>query len=220
MNRRKHIRSWSRDHPFADQQFKHAVTDDLSCGKRRDLAGQRQRMNCLDAARGRRREIHAALAGCKINNQAAVLQPVDQRFVDNLRRHGIEDHIRIHGSATEFIAAEAHRRKPVHRCRGDVLRASCGNGYMRADAVKQQRILEAEGEAQAILAVQKANADAIRLLNEAMPTDKVLALRSLEALAKVANGKATKIIIPSDLQNLGGVVPSIKELMTDPKDAE
>ena len=52
------------------------------------------------------------------------------------------------------------------------------------------------------------------------PNEKVLALRSLEALAKVANGKATKIIIPSDLQNLGGVVPSIKELMTDPKDAE
>lgn len=94
------------------------------------------------------------------------------------------------------------------------------SAILRADAVKQQRILEAEGEAQAILAVQKANADAIRLLNEAMPTDKVLALRSLEALAKVANGKATKIIIPSDLQNLGGVVPSIKELMTDPKDAE
>ena len=69
-------------------------------------------------------------------------------------------------------------------------------------------------------AALKANADAIRLLNEAMPSDKVLALRSLEALAKVANGKATKIIIPSDLQNLGGVVPSIKELMTDPKDAE
>lgn len=94
------------------------------------------------------------------------------------------------------------------------------SAILRADAVKQQRILEAEGEAQAILAVQKANADAIRLLNEAMPTDKVLSLRSLEALAKVANGKATKIIIPSDLQNLGGVVPSIKELMTDPKDAE
>ena len=73
--------------------------------------------------------------------------------------------------------------------------------------MKQQRILEAEGEAQAILAVQKANADAIRLLNEAMPSDKVLAIRSLEALAKVANGKATKIIIPSELQNLGGMVP-------------
>ena len=90
------------------------------------------------------------------------------------------------------------------------------SAILRADAVKQQRILEAEG----ILAVQKANADAIRLLNEAMPSDKVLAIRSLEALAKVANGKATKIIIPSELQNLGGVVPSIKELMTDPKDAE
>ena len=64
----------------------------------------------------------------------------------------------------------------------------------------------------------EANADAIRLLNEAMPNDKVLALRSLEALAKVANGKATKIIIPSELQNLGGVVPSIKELLTDPKE--
>ena len=76
------------------------------------------------------------------------------------------------------------------------------------------------GKITAILAVQKANADAIHLLNEAMPTDKVLAIRSLEALAKVANGKATKIIIPSELQNLGGVVPSIKELLTDPKDAE
>ena len=88
----------------------------------------------------------------------------------------------------------------------------------RAQQAAQQSA--AEGEAQAILAVQKANADAIRLLNEAMPSDKVLAIRSLEALAKVANGKATKIIIPSELQNLGGVVPSIKELMTDPKDAE
>ena len=68
--------------------------------------------------------------------------------------------------------------------------------------------------------MQKANADAIRLLNEAMPSDKVLALRSLEALAKVANGKATKIIIPSELQNLGGVVPAIKELVTEPRKEE
>ena len=60
----------------------------------------------------------------------------------------------------------------------------------------------------------------VEVKNIIPPRDKVLALRSLEALAKVANGKATKIIIPSDLQNLGGVVPSIKELMTDPKDAE
>ena len=65
---------------------------------------------------------------------------------------------------------------------------------------------------------EQAQADAIRLLNEAMPNDKVLALRSLDALAKVANGKATKLIIPSELQNLGGLVPSVKELLTEPKE--
>ena len=85
-------------------------------------------------------------------------------------------------------------------------------------AEKEKKIREGQGEAESIMLVQKAQADAIRLLNEAMPNDKVLALRSLEALAKVANGKATKIIIPSELQNLGGVVPSIKELLTDPKE--
>ena len=87
---------------------------------------------------------------------------------------------------------------------------------LKADGEKQAAITAAEGEKEAAIL----RADAIRLLNEAMPTDKVLAIRSLEALAKVANGKATKIIIPSELQNLGGVVPSIKELLTDPKDAE
>ena len=111
------------------------------------------------------------------------------------------------------MKAEREKRAVILKADGEKQAA-----ILRADAVKQQRILEAEGEAQAILAVQKANADAIRLLNEAMPNDKVLALRSLEALAKVANGKATKIIIPSELQNLGGVVPSIKELLTDPKE--
>ena len=89
----------------------------------------------------------------------------------------------------------------------------CERGGVRSRTIlidKQQRILEAEGEAQAILAVQKANADAIRLLNEAMPTDKVLDLRSLEALAKVAHGKATKIIIPSEIQGLAGLCASAK----------
>ena len=61
----------------------------------------------------------------------------------------------------------------------------------------------------------KANADAIRLLNEAMPSDKVLAIRSLEALAKVANGKATKIIIPSEIQGVAGLASSLKEIITE-----
>ena len=132
----------------------------------------------------------------------------------------------IQNSMEKQMKAERDRRQAILQAEGQkksailIAEGEKESAILRADAVKQQRILEAEGEAQAILAVQKANADAIRLLNEAMPNDKVLALRSLEALAKVANGKATKIIIPSDLQNLGGVVPSIKELMTDPKDAE
>ena len=132
----------------------------------------------------------------------------------------------IQDAMEKQMKAEREKRAVILKADGEkqaAITAAEGEkeaAILRADAVKQQRILEAEGEAQAILAVQKANADAIRLLNEAMPNDKVLALRSLEALAKVANGKATKIIIPSDLQDLGGVVPSIKELMTDPKDAE
>ena len=132
----------------------------------------------------------------------------------------------IQNAMEKQMKAEREKRAVILKADGEkqaAITAAEGEkeaAILRADAVKQQRILEAEGEAQAILAVQKANADAIRLLNEAMPTDKVLAIRSLEALAKVANGKATKIIIPSELQNLGGVVPSIKELLTDPKDAE
>ena len=65
--------------------------------------------------------------------------------------------------------------------------------------------------------MQQALADSIRLLNEAAPNNQVLALKSLEALAKVADGKATKLIIPSDMQNLAGTVASIKELITDAK---
>ena len=84
-----------------------------------------------------------------------------------------------------------------------------------AGETREQRIREAQGEAQAIMEVQTALADSIKLLNEAAPTDKVLAIKSLEALAKVADGKATKLIIPSDMQNLAGMVASIKEMVTD-----
>ena len=86
---------------------------------------------------------------------------------------------------------------------------------MKAERQRRESILRAEGEAQAIMEVQTALADSIKLLNEAAPTDKVLAIKSLEALAKVADGKATKLIIPSDMQNLAGMVASIKEMVTD-----
>ena len=81
-----------------------------------------------------------------------------------------------------------------------------------AEAVKQQRIREAEGEAEALLTVQKAQADAIRMINEANPNHNYLALRSMEAMEKVADGKATKLIVPSDMQNLAATVSAIKEI--------
>ena len=81
--------------------------------------------------------------------------------------------------------------------------------------MREQRIREADGEAQALLKVQQALADSLRLLNEADPNQKVLTLKSLEALEKVADGKATKIIIPSEIQNLAGLVTSVKEIASD-----
>ena len=86
---------------------------------------------------------------------------------------------------------------------------------LRAEAKKEARIREAEGEAQAILAVQKAMADSLRILNEAAPSDRVIALKSLEAFQKAADGKATKIIIPSEIQSLAGLATSVKELISD-----
>ena len=86
---------------------------------------------------------------------------------------------------------------------------------LHADAVREQKIREAQGEAEAVMMVQKALADSIALLNEAAPSDKVLALKGLGAFGKAADGKATKIIIPSEIQNLAGLATSVKELMTD-----
>ena len=84
-----------------------------------------------------------------------------------------------------------------------------------AEAVKETKIREAQGEAEAILSVQRALADSIKLMNEAHPSDPVIALKSLEAFQKAADGRATKIIIPSNIQSLAGMATSLKELMTD-----
>lgn len=83
---------------------------------------------------------------------------------------------------------------------------------LKAEATKEATIREAEGQAQAILAVQKAKADGIRMLNEAGATDEVIKLKSLEAFETAADGKATKIIIPSEIQSLAGLVTSVKEV--------
>ncbi len=86
---------------------------------------------------------------------------------------------------------------------------------LAADAVKEAKIREAEGEASAIIAVQTAQAEGIRLINEAAPSKSYLSLKGMEAFEKAADGKATKIIVPSDLQNLAGVTGSVKEFLKD-----
>ena len=83
---------------------------------------------------------------------------------------------------------------------------------LRAEAKKEATIREAEGQAQAILAVQKANAEGIRMVNEASPSKAVIQVKSLEAFAKAADGKATKIIIPSEIQGLAGLTKSLAEV--------
>ena len=84
-----------------------------------------------------------------------------------------------------------------------------------AEAEKESRIRQAEGEAEAIIKVQEATAAGIKLINEAAPSDKVIAIKSLEAFEKAADGKATKIIIPSEIQSLAGLAASLKELTSD-----
>ncbi|MDD6571857.1 MAG: paraslipin [Thermoflexaceae bacterium] len=86
---------------------------------------------------------------------------------------------------------------------------------LRAEAKKEATIREAEGQAEAILAVQKANAEGIKLINESNPSNAVLQIKSLEAFAKAADGKANKIIIPSDIQGIAGLAKSIVEVAKD-----
>ena len=97
---------------------------------------------------------------------------------------------------SEILVAEGHKQSAI----------------LQADAIKERKIREAQGEAEAIRNVQQAYADALKMLNEASPTDKVIALKSLEAFQRVADGKATKIIIPSEIQSLAGLATSVKEI--------
>ena len=120
-----------------------------------------------------------------------------------------------------ILRAEGEKRSQILVAEGEkesaILRAQAEkeSAILRADAVKEQKIREAEGEALAIMTVQKAMADSIELLNKAAPTNQVLTLKSLEALEKVADGQSTKIIIPSEIQNLSGLVTSVQELVKE-----
>ncbi len=124
----------------------------------------------------------------------------------------------IQDAMEKQMKAERQRRESILRAEGEkrsailVAEGEKESAILRADAVREQRIREADGEAQAIISVQRATADAIRLLNEADISQNVLKLKSLEALQYVADGQATKLIIPSEIQNLAGLVGSLSEI--------
>ena len=135
----------------------------------------------------------------------------------------------IQDAMEKQMKAERERREQILRAEGEkksalliaegnkqsvILEAEAekASQILRAEAKKEATIKEAEGQAQAILAVQQANADGIRALNESMPSNQVITLKSLEAFTKAADGKATKIIIPSEIQGIAGLTSSIVEV--------
>ena len=116
------------------------------------------------------------------------------------------------------MKAERERRESILKAEGEkrsailIAEGERESTILRADAAKQKKIKEAEGEAEALLAVQTALANSIKLLNEASPQDNVVKLKALEAFAQAADGQATKIIIPSEIQSLAGLATSAGEI--------
>ena len=119
------------------------------------------------------------------------------------------------------MKAERERREAILRAEGEkksailIAEGEKESTILRAEAKQQAQIKEAEGEAEALLTVQTALANSIKLLNEAAPSDPVVRLKALEAFAAAANGQATKIIIPSEIQGLAGLAGSVKEVFKD-----
>ena len=129
----------------------------------------------------------------------------------------------IQNAMEKQMKAERERRESILQAEGEkaskilVAEGEKQSAILKADAQKQARIMQAEGEAAAILKVQQAMADSLKLLNEAAPNDQVIKLKALEALEKVADGKATKLIIPSEIQGLAGLAASAKTILSDDK---
>ncbi len=111
---------------------------------------------------------------------------------------------------SEILIAEGEKQAQILRAEAEKEQA-----ILKAQAEKEKQVLEATGEADAILLVQKALADGIRMLNEANPSEQVLTLKSLEAFAKAADGKATKLIIPSQIQGIAGLAAALKDIVKE-----
>ena len=127
----------------------------------------------------------------------------------------------IQNAMEKQMKAERERRESILKAEGEkksailIAEGEKESAILRADAQKQSHILEAEGQAEAILKVQRATAEGIKLLNEAGASDEVIKLRALEAFTAAADGKATKIIIPSEIQGLAGLATSFKEVISE-----
>lgn len=138
----------------------------------------------------------------------------------------------IQDAMEKQMKAERERRQAVLRAEGEkssqilvsegqksaqILQAEAQkqSAILKAEGVKEAKIREAEGEAAAILKVQQALADSIKMLNESAPSDRILALKSLETWVKVADGKATKLIIPAEMNGLASTVASVKEILSN-----
>ena len=125
----------------------------------------------------------------------------------------------IQNAMEKQMKAERERRESILQAEGEkaskvlIAEGEKQSVLLQADAAKQAKIMAAEAEAQSILKVQQALADSMRMLNENAPNDQVIKLKALEALEKVADGKATKIIIPSEIQGLAGLAASTKALV-------
>ena len=129
----------------------------------------------------------------------------------------------IQNAMEKQMKAERERRESILQAEGEkaskvlIAEGEKQSTLLRADAAKQAKIMAAEAEAASILKVQQAMADSMRLLNENAPNDQVIKLKALEALEKVADGKATKLIIPSEIQGLAGLAASAKTILSDDK---
>jgi regulator of protease activity HflC (stomatin/prohibitin superfamily) len=127
----------------------------------------------------------------------------------------------IQDAMEKQMKAERQRRESILTAEGQkksailVAEGEKQSAILVAEAKKEAAIREAEGQAEAILKVQSATAEGIKMLNASTPTEKVLALKSFEALVNVANGQATKLIIPSEIQNMAGLAASLKEMIKD-----
>ena len=127
----------------------------------------------------------------------------------------------IQNAMEKQMKAERERREQILRAEGVkrsailVAEGEKESAILRADASKQTKILQAEGDAEAILKVQAATAEGIKKINESAPSEAVLRIKALEAFAAAANGQATKIIIPSEIQGIAGLAESVKDIVKE-----